>query len=71
MLEFEFSPTVIDAHRETLRKLYAPLPAELRAPTGRQRLGAFIVRLGERIGDIRDEVATEAPVITPPIRARA
>ena len=71
MIDIEYSPVVIDAHRNDLHKLYHPVPDGVRVRTNRQMLGAFIIRLGVRIGDLRPEVASEAPAATPALQARA
>lgn len=62
MINIEYTPVVIDAHRNDLRKLYHPVPDEVRVRTNRQRVGAFVIRLGERIGDLRPEVASDPQV---------
>jgi hypothetical protein len=70
MIDIEYQNVVIEAHRKDLHKLYHPVPSEVDGRSNRQRLGAFIVRLGERIGDLRPEIAGESPVATPVLQTR-
>ncbi len=70
MIDIDYQPVVIEAHRNDLRKLYHPVPYEVDVRTNRQRVGAFIIRLGERIGDLRPEITGESPIATPVLQTR-
>lgn len=71
MIELEYTPVVLESHRNDLHKLYNPVPAEIRVRTSRQQLGAIIIRLGVWIGDLRSDIATEPPVAVSSQQARA
>lgn len=71
MIDIDYQPVVIEAHRKALHKLYHPVPPEVEVHTNRQRLGALIIRLGERIGDLRPERTGEATVVKPALQPRA
>jgi len=71
MIDIEYQNVVIEAHRNDLRKLSHPMPSEVEGRSNRQRLGAFIERLGERIGDLRPEITGESPIATPALQTRS
>jgi hypothetical protein len=62
MIQLEYMPVVIEAHRRDLRNIYNPLPPELRRPSRRERIGALIVRFGHWVGDTCRDIASETPV---------
>jgi hypothetical protein len=64
MIQFEYMPVVIEAHRNDLRRLYEPLPPELPRPSRRERLGARIVTLGHWVGNTCRDIATEPRIPT-------
>ncbi len=65
MIQLEYMPVVIEAHRRDLRRLYEPIPPELRRPSRRERLAAHIVSLGCWIADTCREVPEQPATLAP------
>ncbi len=71
MIQLEYMPVVIEAHRRDLRRLYEPLSPELRRRSRRERLGTLIVNLGVWIGDTCRDIGETSPVPATAADARA
>ncbi len=59
MIELEYMPVLIDAHRQQLRELYDPRALPKTDASRRERLGAQIVRFGQWVANQCPEVAPE------------
>ncbi len=61
MIQLEYFPQMIEAHRNDLRAMAHPLPSEIAAPSWRRALGLRLIRLGRRIEGARPEIVAERP----------
>ena len=59
MVQFEYFPQLIEAHRNDLRAIAQPLPAAIAAPSWRRRLGIRLVQLGRWIEGNRPVIVAE------------
>lgn len=67
MIQLEYMPVVIEAHRNDLRKLFDPASPVPRGPSRRERLGDIIVRFGYWVGDQCREATTQP---SPPVSSQ-
>ncbi len=65
MIQLEYMPVVIEAHRNDLRALFDPSRPPEQRRSHRQRLGMIIVRFGQWVEDQCNEVTTEPPFLAP------
>ena len=61
MVQFEYFPQVIEAHRNDLRALAQPLPSEIAAPSWRRAIGLRLVQLGRWVEGNRPIIVHESP----------
>jgi hypothetical protein len=77
MLQFEYFPTVIEAHRNDLHALAQPLPSEIAVSSRRPAIGQRIVQLGRLLMGKRPAIMGDTPTAvsvapgTPPAASRA
>jgi hypothetical protein len=62
MVQFEYFPALIDAHRNDLRALAQPLPSEIASTPWRRAIGLRLVQLGRWLEGNRPAIAGEPPV---------
>jgi hypothetical protein len=63
MIQFEYFPQVIEAHRNDLRALAQPLPSEIVAPSWRRAIGLRLVQLGRWVEGNRPTIVRESPAV--------
>lgn len=61
MVQFEYFPAVIEAHRNDLRAIAQPLPGEVVRPGWRHAIGPRLVSIGRWLEGTRPAIATEPP----------
>lgn len=63
MVQFEYFPQLIEAHRNDLRAHAQPLPSEIPTRSWRRVVGERLVQLGRWVEGNRPTVVHESPVV--------
>lgn len=71
MIQLEYMPVIIEAHRNDLHKLFDPASLPPQKPSRRERLGATIVRFGYWVGDQCRDVTSQSSTPVPSQQASA
>jgi hypothetical protein len=61
MVQFEYFPVLIDAHRNDLRAMAQPLPSEVMLPARRHVIGRRLIRLGHWLAGTRPDAPSPLP----------
>jgi hypothetical protein len=63
MVQFEYFPQLIEAHRNDLRALAQPLPSEIATRPWRRVVGERLVQLGRWVEGNRPTIVHESPAV--------